>query len=498
VASALVVLAFAAFVPLMLRGVRAAVAARRALVAGAPVEVPERAPWSLGQLGAATSALALVVAVAGVVAGPAATTDLTAGAAPTGETTTVRVEARDMAFHPATIDVPAGNRLVIRLANTDDEDTHDLVLPDGAHTPRLAPGESATLDAGVIGASTEGWCSIVGHRRMGMVLRIRVASTGSAGTATYDHGSHHVAHGSDHDAVASSPAYDATLPPVRGRVHRVHLTIDETVLEVAPGAWQKRWTFNGRAPGPVLHGRVGDRFVVTVHNAAEMTHSIDFHAGERAPDRVMRAIPPGGTLVYRFTAHRAGIWMYHCSTMPMSSHIAAGLAGAVVIDPPNLPPVDHEWVLVAAETYLGADTSRVDADEVDDEAVAAEAPDQVAFNGRSFQYDPEPLRARVGDRIRMWVLDAGPDRPLAFHVVGEQFAGTWTEGAWTLRPGGSGGAQVLPLLPGQGGFVDLTVDEPGRYPFVNHVMVDAERGEHGTLAVTAKPPLAAEETPVVR
>jgi nitrite reductase (NO-forming) len=482
VASTLVLLAFAAFVPLMLRGIRAAVAARRALATGTPVETPERTPWSLGQLAAATSALALVVAVAGVVAGPAASTDLAAGASPTGETTTVRVEARDMAFHPSTIDVPAGNRLVVELVNTDDEDTHDLVLPDGTHTPRLAPGDTATLDAGVIGASTEGWCSVVGHRRMGMVLAIRVASDGASAASEPTH--EHLAHGSDHDAAATSPAYDATLPRTQGRVHRVDLTIDETVLEVAPGVWQRRWTFDGRAPGPVLHGQVGDRFVVTVHNAAEMTHSIDFHAGERAPDRVMRAIPPGGTLVYRFTARRAGIWMYHCSTMPMSSHIAAGLAGAVVIDPPGLAPVDHEWVLVGSETFLGDDTSREGADEVDDDAVAAEEPDHVAFNGRAFQYDTAPLRAKAGETVRMWVLDAGPNRPMAFHVVGEQLDATWTEGAWTLRPGTRGGAQVLPLLPAQGGFVELTFDEPGRYPFVNHVMVDAERGEHGVVEVT--------------
>jgi nitrite reductase (NO-forming) len=482
VASALVLLALAAFVPLMLRGIRAAVAARRALVAGEPVETLERPAWSLGQLGAATSALALVVAVAGVLAGPAASSDLTAGAAPTGETTTVRVEAKDMAFHPSTIDVPAGDRLVVELVNTDDEDTHDLVLPSGAHTPRLAPGDSATLDVGVVGASTEGWCSVVGHRRMGMVLTIRVGSDEPARAAEHTH----VAHSSDHDSAATSPAYDATLPPVRGRVHRVDLTIDETVLEVAPGVWQRRWTFDGQAPGPVLRGRVGDRFVVTVHNAAGMTHSIDFHAGERAPDEVMRAIPPGGSLVYRFTARRAGIWMYHCSTMPMSSHIAAGLSGAVVIEPPGLAPVDHEWVLVGSETFLGEDTTRAGADEVDDAAVAAEEPDHLAFNGRAFQYDTEPLRARVGERVRVWVLDAGPNRPMAFHVVGEQLDATWNEGAWTLRPGTSGGAQVLPLLPAQGGFVELTFDEPGRYPFVNHVMADAERGQHGVVEVSAR------------
>lgn len=109
------------------------------------------------------------------------------------------------------------------------------------------------------------------------------------------------------------------------------------------------WTFGGSAPGPTLHGRVGDRFVITLINDASIGHSIDFHAGARAPDRVMRTIPPGGRLVYRFTATRAGIWMYHCSTTPTSAHIANGLFGAVVIEPRDLEPADRSFVLVQSE-----------------------------------------------------------------------------------------------------------------------------------------------------
>ena len=88
-----------------------------------------------------------------------------------------------------------------------------------------------------------------------------------------------------------------------------------------------------------------------------MGHSVDFHAGERAPDEVMRTIPPGGSLTYRFTAQRAGIWMYHCSTMPMSAHIAAGMHGAVVIEPDGLPAVDRSYVLVQSEVHVDGDGS---------------------------------------------------------------------------------------------------------------------------------------------
>ncbi|MGZ4437797.1 MAG: multicopper oxidase domain-containing protein, partial [Nocardioidaceae bacterium] len=86
----------------------------------------------------------------------------------------------------------------------------------------------------------------------------------------------------------------------------------------------------------------------------------------------------------------------------------------------------------------------------------------------------------------VWVLDAGPDRPTAFHVVGGQFDTVFAEGTYLLRPGNPehGGSQVLSLGPAQGGFVELTFPHPGHYPFVSHVMVDAERGAHGIFWVT--------------
>jgi nitrite reductase (NO-forming) len=265
------------------------------------------------------------------------------------------------------------------------------------------------------------------------------------------------------------------------RVHRVTLTVEEVTVEVAPGVTQKRWTYNGQSPGPTLHGRVGDTFEVTLVNHGSMGHSIDFHAGENDPTEVMRTVPPGGSLVYRFTARRSGIWMYHCSTMPMSAHIANGLFGAVVIEPRDLPPVDRSYVLIQSELYLGAQDDEVDAAKVD-----AEKPDAVVFNGYANQYDHQPLPANVGERVRLWVLDAGPNRPTSFHVVGGQFDTVYAEGNYLLdhRTGGDGGAQSMSLAASQGGFVELTFPEPGTYPFVSHIMIDAERGAHGTFQIT--------------
>jgi nitrite reductase (NO-forming) len=171
--------------------------------------------------------------------------------------------------------------------------------------------------------------------------------------------------------------------------------------------------------------------------------------------------------------------MYHCSSMPMSAHIANGLFGAVVIEPPDLPPVDRSYVLVQSELYLGPQGGPVDVDKLQ-----AEEPDLVVFNGYADQYDHAPLPAEAGDRVRIWVLDAGPDRATSFHVVGGQFDTVYAEGAYLLRRGESrGGSQSLALQPAQGGFVELTFPQAGHYPFVSHVMVDAERGAHGLFDV---------------
>ena len=261
-------------------------------------------------------------------------------------------------------------------------------------------------------------------------------------------------------------------------MHRRTFVVRDVVREVAPGVTQRLWTYGGTTPGPVLHGRVGDRFEITLTNDGSIGHSIDFHAGALAPQRSMRTLAPGQSLTYRFRATLAGVWMYHCSTMPMSAHIANGLFGAVVIEPRHLPRVDRSYLLVQSELYLGNQGGEVDVTKL-----AAEDPDLVVFNGFANQYDHAPLTARVGERVRVWVLDAGPNRPTSFHVVGGQFDTTYAEGAYLLR-GGKGGAQSLGLQAAQGGFVELSFPEPGDYPFVSHVMVDAERGAHGLFRVT--------------
>ncbi len=435
-------------------------------------------------LGAALGAVAVgrridgTPALSGAPAGSAAI-------APTGHTTTVSVTMKDMHYHPATIAVPAGDRLVVKLSNTDPDQVHDLYFADGAHSPRLSPGQRATVDAGIITAPTQGWCTIVGHRSMGMELEVTVDGV-SAPQSTGSSASGAARRKVD---LTQAPGHgfrtrDARLPALLpGRSHPMTLTVTESVQEVAPATTIRAMTYNGRVMGPVIHARIGDTMDVHLVNRGTMGHSIDFHAGTVSPNANMRTIAPGRSLDYRFTLPRAGIWLYHCSTMPMSSHIASGMFGAVVVPPHDLPPADREYILVQSETYLAAGNGA----EVDADKIAAETPDLTMFNGHANQYVFAPLTAKVGERVRIWALAAGPSRGISFHVVGTQFDTVFKEGAYVLRRENAegGGAQALDLASAQGGFVEMTFEEPGRYTFVNHSFVEMERGARGFIEVTS-------------
>ncbi|ALJ22224.1 multicopper oxidase domain-containing protein [Microbacterium sp. No. 7] len=475
---------------------------------GAPtLAAPPPPPRRALSVVTAFAVLALCVAD-GVAADPAASGIATATGSgdvvATGETTEVTVRVEGMRFTPDTVEAPYGSTLVVTFENTG-TDVHDLTFANGVRSARLAPGASEVLEVGVIGADLAGWCSIAGHRQMGMELSVIV--TGAPGDSAAESGdatgggpaddgdpAHHLSAPTPVDLqrepAADFEAWPAALDAASAdTVRRATLHAREVQAEVAPGVAQERWTFGGTAPGPVLRGRIGDRFEITLVNDGSIGHSIDFHAGSLAPDEPMRTIQPGETLTYAFTATRAGVWMYHCSTMPMSMHIANGMYGAVIVDPPDLAPVDREYVLVQGELYLGDDGGgdvegpAGAAGTADAAKIATGAHDLVAFNGYADQYVHRPLTASVGERVRIWVLDAGPNAASSFHVVGGQFDAVYREGAYELRPGDPGGAQALALQPAQGGFVELVFPEAGAYPFVTHVMSDAEKGARGVFRV---------------
>ncbi|WP_245899881.1 multicopper oxidase domain-containing protein [Nonomuraea indica] len=489
VLAAVALLLFAGCAFALTRSGRARVAPPRGPVGAPQPPRGPRASWRPRAnpgvvVGCLLTAAAVVVAVTGVSAPPTVTA--------TGSRT-VDVTLSGMRVRPAVIEAPVGTVLTLRVTNADAQ-RHDLRLATGERTPMLASGQSSTLRLRPLGEAVDGWCTVAGHRAAGMTLRI--TPTGSAAATRPDQGTGHDGHGSPAAAQPDAPArldlaapmspgwtpYDAALKPAPGGTeHRVEIRADDTVVqEVAPGVRQRVWTFNGTMPGPVLRGKVGDVFTVTFVNDGSMGHGIDFHAGANAPDGPMRTIQPGERLTYRFRAEFAGAWLYHCSTMPMTQHIANGMYGAVIIDPPDLPDVGREYLLVQGELYLGEPGSQAQVAKI-----RQGDPDGWMFNGTAAGYDHAPLTATAGERVRIWAVAAGPGTGTALHVVGAPFDTVYTEGAYRLRAGDPGGAQVLDLAPAQGGFVELVFPEPGTYPVVDHTMHQAEAGAHGLVKVSA-------------
>lgn len=392
------------------------------------------------------------------------------------------IELGDLYVKPSSINVPPGATVELRVHNAGKME-HTLAL-DGKDSPMLQPGQSSTVTWGPFTSSVKAWCTVAGHKDSGMVLDILVAGSAATGGSAADTSDNS---GNAKIDFAAKPAdgwkpFDPSVAPAPGGTnHEVTLTVEEKEQEVAPGVKQLRWTFNGQVPGPILRGKVGDVFTITLVNKGTMEHSIDFHASKVAPNVEMRKIKPGENLVYQFKADYAGIFYYHCGADPMIYHITNGMFGALIVDPPNLVPVAKEVVLVQSELYLGPSGKPGDL-----KKMHAEQADAVVFNGYVNQYVYAPVKVNRGDRVRVWLVNAGPNEISSFHVIGTIFDTVYKEGSYLLRPDArKGGGQALDLMPAQGGFVEFTLDRDGTYPFVSHKMASAHKGAMGLFQVGA-------------
>jgi nitrite reductase (NO-forming) len=265
-----------------------------------------------------------------------------------------------------------------------------------------------------------------------------------------------------------------------GELHEIELVMTERQMTVAEGYEQLVWTFGDAVPGPVLRVKVGDLIRVTLKNpdTNTMPHSIDFHASLVAWNDEMRSINPGEELVYEFEAKYAGVFMYHCGTSPALMHIANGMFGMIIVEPAEgLPPVDHEFVLVQSEWYLGAQGQTIDLTRASEGALS---PDFVVWNGVANQYADNPIEVPVGDTVRVFVLNAGPSVDSSFHVVGTIFHEVIKEGVH-LKDGNEGGwgAQAVDLSPAQGAIIEMRFDEDGLYPIVTHAFNFVGKGALG-------------------
>lgn len=441
----------------------------------------------------ATMAFATIVAVGAVLAwalftGDGQKSDLGAGSTkPT--TKTMDVSLGEFWVKPASVDLPKNTTLVLNVTN-DGAQTHDLKI-GSKQTPILKPGEKAVLKTTAIEATVQGYCTLPGHRSAGMVMDINVVGESGPATQQVSQGAANTGVGEginpndakiDKNAEPAQgfKAADPVLKPAPGgTVHDLTFEATDVEMEVAPGVKQLMWTFNDTVPGPTLRGKVGDVFNITLVNKGAIGHSIDFHASQTNMDGDMRTIQPGESLVYSFKAQHAGAWMYHCGTPPVLHHIANGMYGAVIIDPADgLTPVDHEYVLVQSEFYLGPQGQEADLKKAE-----WGFQDAVVFNGYFNQYVYDPIKVKVGERARLWIVNVGPNEISAFHIVGLQFDAVFKEGAYLLQPGNpqNGGSQVIDLAPAQGGFVEFNIPKKGKYAMVTHKFNDAERGATGLI-----------------
>jgi nitrite reductase (NO-forming) len=275
--------------------------------------------------------------------------------------------------------------------------------------------------------------------------------------------------------------WDPTLPAASttGRI-QLNWHAREAPVRISDDTVIAGWTFEGDIPGPIVHCRVGDTIEFTLTNDADIPHSMDFHAAQIDPKQAFRSVPKGQSVTFTFKPKYAGAYMYHCGTAPVLMHIGSGMFGAIVVSPREPLPPAKEFVLVQNEYYLADAANGVRAS--DYQKMLNLLPDFVAFNGRPSQYIKDPIRVKAGDRVRFWVVSAGPSHPCNFHVVGEQF-----DRVYIAAPPASPlvGVQTFSVPPGGGMVYELVCDVPGEFPFVNHGFGHGQKGAIGILNVEA-------------
>lgn len=284
---------------------------------------------------------------------------------------------------------------------------------------------------------------------------------------------------------------DPALPAVpAGAVKRFTVDVDQHNVQVDPQlAPTQAWTYTvngklykGTAASPPIVVEEGDKVAITFVNGGSkamhvnMAHSIDFHSAEVNPGKYYIDVAPGRRETITFVAEHPGVFMYHCATQPVLMHVGNGMAGMMVVKPRNLPKVDKELWITQGEYYLGKPGQPADMTKL-----KAEKPDVIAFNGYANQYKTSPITVRRGEKIRMYVLNTGPTKWSAFHVIGTIFDKAVVENTPFHD------SQTMNLAPSQGGYAEFTLDQPGNYPFVTHSFGDMVKGAAGILHTEGAP-----------
>ncbi len=303
-----------------------------------------------------------------------------------------------------------------------------------------------------------------------------------------------VARSGGDDAVAGSEEAVLTLapavpPPVaRDQPVRVvvNLETQELVGRLADGVEYTFWTFGGEVPGRFIRVREGDVVEFHLNNRPDsrVPHNIDLHAVTGPGGGATSSfVAPGQSATFVFKALNPGLYVYHCATAPVGMHIANGMYGLILVEPEGgLPPVDLEYYVMQGEVYTAGGYGEPGLQNFSMEKALAESPDYVVFNGSvGSLVGDRALTAEVGDRVRLFVGNGGPNLVSSFHVIGEIFDLVYHEAASSAVEN----VQTTLVPAGGAAIVEFEVQVPGNYLLVDHAIFRAfNKGALGILTVT--------------
>ena len=265
----------------------------------------------------------------------------------------------------------------------------------------------------------------------------------------------------------------------------VHLVVTEKEMHLADGVQYTFWTFGGKVPGKFIRVRQGDEVEIYLSNdsSSTMPHNLDLHAaiGPGGGSEISMTAP-GHTSKFTFKALHPGIFIYHCATPPVGEHIANGMYGLILVEPPGgLPKVDKEFYIMQGEVYTKGNYGDTGLQKFDMEKALKEQPDYVIFNGSvGSTTGDKALQAKVGQTVRLFVGNAGPNLVSSFHIIGEVFDSVHVEGGDLVNHNVS-----TTLIPAGGAtMIEFTCTVPGIFTMVDHSMFRTMKGAMAQIKVT--------------
>jgi len=279
------------------------------------------------------------------------------------------------------------------------------------------------------------------------------------------------------------------VPPATNRTKParvvVNLTVKELVLPMADGTQYTYWTFGGTVPGSFIRVRQGDLVEFHLQNDATSTmpHNIDLHAVTGPGGGAAASFTaPGHASTFSFKALNAGLFVYHCATAPVPLHVANGMYGMILVEPPEgLAPVEREYYVMEGDFYTKGKYHDKGLQPFDMQKGIEARPTYVVFNGAEGSLlGDKALKANVGDTVRIFFGVGGPNLTSSFHVIGEIFDKVHFEGGSSFQDN----VQTTLVPAGGSTIVEFKVQVPGDYPLVDHSLFRAfNQGAVGMLNV---------------